>query len=95
VSLCIEDCALIPAASETELLVGFNESQHGIVIWRRRVAVDVHLHALLRGLATLIEFPHQLVANQLLGRRLLDQLQQDLSRVTRLFNPASKLVRRR
>lgn len=82
----LENGALVLGCCEGELLVGLDEGQHGIVVGRRAVACNVAVNAALGRSAALGKLFNQLVAQQLMGGRGLDELQQELGRAARLLS---------
>lgn len=70
--------ALVFRRSQRQLLIGLDESEHGVVVWRRVVARDVPLDAALGRRAALCKFLDQLIAYELVRRRGLHQLEEQL-----------------
>jgi hypothetical protein len=57
----LEDGALVLGGSEGELLVGFDQREHSVIVGCWIVACDVAMYAALGGRAALSEFLDQLV----------------------------------
>ena len=80
---------------EGQLFVRFNQGEHGIVIWRWAVAIDVALYAALSRHAALRELFHQLIEQKLVCRGGLHQLKEQLCRRPRFLNAPNQLCRSR
>ena len=60
--------------SQRELLIGLDEREHGVVVRRRVVAIDITLHASLSRRTALGELLDEFVAQKLIRRGRLYKL---------------------
>lgn len=81
----LQDRALMLRSGERQLLVSLDESEHGIIVWRRVIACNVAVDATLGCGASLRKFLDQLIPQELICRRGLDELQKKLCRGAGLF----------
>ena len=75
-----------------ELVVGFNECEQGVGVWRGIIGVDVALDRARGGLAAVREFLDQVVTEDLVGRCGLNDLLEELSRRFGFFYPRREFL---
>jgi len=91
----LKDGALVLGGSEGQLLVGFDESEHSVIVRRRIVAGDVAMYTALGGRAALSELLDQVVAEQFIRWCRLYELQKELGRCTCFLDATRELYWRR